>query len=160
MPYVAPTYSFATAPAAVSATRASHVPFKLHQRGRPAGGRMYPASCRSRSCSARVRAEQARPARATPHFACTVPPEPRTPACAQRLQVAPCNERRPPISPASLDPRVDAVRGASQPIQSVAEIPVHQESEEREADEEGEDPQEERESPERRRSLPTVRTAR
>ncbi len=74
---VAPTYSFATSPAAIAGYPSISVPFALTTAGRPAGVWMYSGFLREPKLLALAYAlEQARPPRATPHFAGTVPPEP------------------------------------------------------------------------------------
>jgi amidase len=74
---VAPTYSFATAPAAVAGYPSISVPFKLTTAGRPAGVWMYSGFLQEPKLLALAYAiEQARPPRATPNFGGTVPAEP------------------------------------------------------------------------------------
>jgi amidase len=74
---VAPTYSFATTPAAVAGYPSISVPFKLTTAGRPAGVWMYSGFLQEPKLLGLAYAlEQARPPRATPHFAGSVPPEP------------------------------------------------------------------------------------
>jgi amidase len=74
---VAPTYSFATAPAAVSGYPSMSVPFALTNEGRPAGVWMYSGFLQEPKLLGLAYAlEQARPPRATPRFVGTVPPEP------------------------------------------------------------------------------------
>jgi amidase len=74
---VAPTYSYATAPAAVSGYPSMSVPFALTSGGRPAGVWMYAGFLQEPKLLGLAYAlEQARPPRAAPTFAGTVPPEP------------------------------------------------------------------------------------
>jgi amidase len=74
---VAPTYSFATAPAAIAGYPSMSVPFSLTSAGRPAGVWLYAGFLQEPKLLGLAYAlEQARPARATPALAGTVPPEP------------------------------------------------------------------------------------
>jgi amidase len=74
---VAPTYSFATAPAAIAGYPSMSVPFSLTTAGRPAGVWLYAGFLQEPKLLGLAYAlEQARPPRATPGFAGTVPPEP------------------------------------------------------------------------------------
>ena len=87
---VAPTYSFATAPAAVSGYPSISVPFKLTTAGRPAGVWMYSGFLQEPKLLGLAYAlEQARPPRATPHFVGTVPPEPADAGLCAAPRVAP-----------------------------------------------------------------------
>jgi amidase len=75
---IAPTYSFATAPAAVSGYPSISVPFKLTSAGRLAGVWMYSGFLQEPKLLGLAYAlEQARPPRATPTFTGIVPPEPK-----------------------------------------------------------------------------------
>jgi amidase len=87
---VAPTYSFATAPAAVSGYPSISVPFKLTSAGRPAGVWMYSGFLQEPKLLGLAYAlEQARPPRATPHFVGTVPSEPADAGLCATPHVAP-----------------------------------------------------------------------
>jgi amidase len=87
---VAPTYSFATAPAAVSGYPSISVPFKLTTAGRPAGVWMYSGFLQEPTLLGLAYAlEQARPPRAMPTFTGTVPPEPKDAGLCAAPQAAP-----------------------------------------------------------------------
>jgi amidase len=87
---VAPTYSFATAPAAVSGYPSISVPFKLTTAGRPAGVWMYSGFLQEPTLLGLAYAlEQARPPRAMPTFTGTVPPEPKDAGLCAAPQAGP-----------------------------------------------------------------------
>jgi amidase len=93
---IAPTYSFGTAPAAVAGYPSISVPFALTSAGRPAGVWMYAGFLQEPKLLGLAHAlELARPPRATPHFAGTVPPEPADAGlCATPSTSAPRIETR------------------------------------------------------------------
>jgi amidase len=87
---VAPTYSFATAPAAVAGYPSISVPFKLTTAGRPAGVWMYAGFLHEPKLLGLAYAlEQTRPPRAAPRFVGTVPPEPPDAGLCAAPAVAP-----------------------------------------------------------------------
>jgi amidase len=93
---VAPTYSFATAPAAIAGYPSISVPFSLTSAGRPAGVWMYAGFLQEPKLLGLAYAlEQARPPRATPHFAGTVPPEPADAGICATLGAASPSAPRP-----------------------------------------------------------------
>jgi len=104
---VAPTYSYATAPAAVAGYPSISVPFSLTTAGRPAGVWMYAGFLQEPKLLALAYAlEQVRPPRVSPHFAGTVPPEPADAGiCASLGAAAPLAPRSAPAT-RSVRPRM------------------------------------------------------
>jgi amidase len=87
---VAPTYSFATAPAAVAGYPSISVPFALTAQGRPAGVWMYSGFLQEpRLLGLAYALEQVRPSpRAAPTFAGAVPPEPNDAGICSAVSVS------------------------------------------------------------------------
>ena len=104
---VAPTYSYATAPAAVAGYPSISVPFSLTTAGRPAGVWMYAGFLQEPKLLALAYAlEQVRPPRAAPHFAGTVPPEPANAGICASLGAAAPSARGSAPATRSVRPRM------------------------------------------------------